>query len=178
MKALPIVSLVVALAALGLVIMDRQAPAAQAPRLGFVRTGYLMEHAEIAAEAREKVKQEQQTVQDNLKKLQDELTTQHEQFLKEQEGLSVEKRKARIQELAKLEENLNRYRANSVNELGKKEQEIMGPTYQVLNTRIAAYAEREGYTLIWGTLSDGNILYGADAVDITEPLVTALNAMK
>lgn len=178
LKALPIVSLVVALAALGLVLMERQTPAATPARLGFVRTGYLMEHTDIAKEAREKVKKEQQIVQENLKKLEEELTTQHEAFLKEQEGLSVDKRKTRIKELAQLEENLNRYRANSANELGKKEQEIMGPTFQVLNTRIATYAKREGYTLIWGTLSDGNILYGADSVDLTEPLVTALNAMK
>ncbi|CAM2010951.1 OmpH family outer membrane protein [Acanthopleuribacter pedis] len=176
MKLLSGISMVLAVAALALVLLDRATPAAApAVKIGFVRTGYAMDHLNLTKEARETFQKEQAMVNENLKQMEADLAAKHETFLKEQEALQRDARLNRIKELSKLEEELNQYRANASVELGKKERAIMGPVFEVVNSRIAAFARQEGYTMIWGTLSEGNILYGDPGHDITEAVVTALN---
>ena len=40
---------------------------------------------------------------------------------------------------------------------------------------IKIYAKENGFDLIVGTTSSGNVLYGADGIDVTEELLKALN---
>lgn len=181
MKIISVLGFIIAVVALVFSVMNyeaQKAPASGTVKLGFVRSGYVIDNLDITKEAREKLKQEQEKVGANLKQLEEKLAADHEAFLKEQEGLNRDDRLARIKSLSQQEEALNQYRANASVELGKKEQAVMGPAMEVVNARIAAFARREGYTLIWGTLSQGNILYGDPGNDITEAVVTALNEQK
>ena len=177
MKWIAPLSLMVALAAL-FMALQRPPQDGETLKLGFVRTAELLAQTDLAKEAREKLDAEKASMDENLRAMQKSMTEGHETFLKEQEGLSAEARKKRIQELAKLEGDLNRYETAAVTKLRQKEQEIMQPVFEILNKRIADFAEKEGYTLIWGTLAEGNILYGTDAADITDTLIEEVNRQK
>ena len=175
MKALPIVSLIVALIAIGLVL-TQSTPAS--PKLGYVRSALLLEQATIASEVRETLQAEKAEIDQNIQKLREELAANHQNFLKEQADLSLDDRKKRLESLAEEEGKLNRYANEAMRGLTAKEREAMEPVFKIINARIAKFAEKNGYTLIWGTLNEGNILYGDDASDITEQLIAHVNEEK
>lgn len=179
MKALNVLTLVIALAALGLSgYLFQQGQETSETQLGFVRTGVLMDRTNLTLEAREKLEAEQATIEGNAKTLEDELKTMHETFIGEEKGLSKEDREARIRDLAKKEAELDRYKYRAQQMLQQKEMEIMEPVLATINGRIANYATENGYTLIWGTLQQGNILYGEPGVDVTEDVIKYINAKK
>ncbi|MCB1049814.1 MAG: OmpH family outer membrane protein [Acidobacteria bacterium] len=147
-------------------------------KLGFVKSGVLMEKAEISAEARQKLQKEKEDVDANVKNLEENLTKAHEDFIAKQAEMKPEERKKQIETLSKQEEDLYRYRQAAMDQLQAKEKEIFEPVFNILNARIARFAKAEGYTIIWGTLSEGNILYGTEASDITDKVVAYVNAQK
>jgi len=176
MKVVSIISLIVSLVALGLVLQKKAAePVSFKP--GFVRSGDLLEKAVITAEATQKLTGEKDEMTKNLKELEEQMATGHEAFLKEQGSLSADEKKKRVGELAKLESDLNRYSVEIREKIAAREQEIMAPVLQILNARIAQYAKENGYTIIWGVM-DGNILYGDNAVDVTDEIISYVNSQK
>ncbi len=176
MKVVSIISLIVSIAALALVLQKKAAePTIFKP--GFVRSGYLLEKAVITAEASQKLTAERDEISKNLKKLEDEMSAGHEAFIKDQETMSSDAKKKRVGELAKLEQDLNRYAVETREKIAAREQEIMAPVLQIINARISQFAKENGYTMIWG-VGDGNILYGDLAVDITEEVLTYINEQK
>ena len=178
MKIMSILALILSACALGAVFYKSGDQNGSNVKLGFVRSGVLLEKVEIAAEARKKLQEEQEEVKNNVGQLEKDLSDGHEKFMAEQASLNEEERKERIRTLAMKEEELNRYSNNALKKLNALEVERMQPVLQIINTRIATYARNEGFTLIWGTLTEGNILYGEKAVDITEDVIAYINEQK
>lgn len=58
----------------------------------------------------------------------------------------------------------------------KEEENLTQGALNQINSSIKQYAEREGYDLIIGVTMSGNVLYGSDNVDVTEEIVSFLNA--
>lgn len=151
---------------------------AVALKIGFVKSGVLLEKAEISAEVRQKVQQEKEKIEGNIQSLEEKLTKGHEDFMQKQAGMDPAARKQRIEELAKEEEDLYRFRQAAMEGLQTKERELLEPVFNIINARIARFAKQEGYTMIWGTLNEGNILFGTEASDITEKVVAFVNSQK
>ncbi len=174
MKHLSIISLLLSLVAIGLVY--KQEP--QSQKIAFIKTGVLLEQVEMAANAKKKLSDEQQEVEANLKELESKLAEKHEAFIKEQAALSTEERKARMKELYEEEGKLERYKQAAIKKLQAREAELMEPVFQVINARIKTFAERNDYVMLWGTISDGNILHGDKAYDVTDDVVKYINSQK
>ena len=70
---------------------------------------------------------------------------------------------------------LNTY-SNAVSQNARMEEEKMleGVLNQV-NSFVRKYGEENGFAMVYGTTSDGNILYGEAELDITDDLLTKLN---
>jgi outer membrane protein len=57
-----------------------------------------------------------------------------------------------------------------------EEAEMLGSVLGQINSFVKTYAEEHGYSMVYGTTSDGNILYGEPGLDITDELLKALNS--
>jgi outer membrane protein len=152
--------------------------AADSPKFAFVRTGLLMEQVEIAAKGREQLAEAEAEFNNNKKTLEEEMKTMHESFISTEKDLSKEEREARIRQLAEKEGELERYHFSTQRMMQQKEQEIMEPIINTINSRIAKYAEENNYGMIWGTLTQGNVLYGQPELDVTEDIIKYINSKK
>lgn len=63
----------------------------------------------------------------------------------------------------------------SSSELDLQDPSVVGPLFATINQLIEQYSVENGYDLILGTTDDGSILYGAEAVDITDDLLQYIN---
>ena len=66
--------------------------------------------------------------------------------------------------------------AKAMEEESKNEEaEMMSGVLLQINSFVKQYAEDHGFSMILGTTSSGNILYGEAAMDITDDLLSSLN---
>ncbi|HBS88497.1 MAG TPA: hypothetical protein DEA97_18200 [Bacteroidales bacterium] len=57
----------------------------------------------------------------------------------------------------------------------EEEEKMMSGVLNQINSFILQYGKDKGYTIIMGTVNEGNILYGEDAIDLTDEILTELN---
>lgn len=81
---------------------------------------------------------------------------------------ALNKYSAKYQEYQKLLEEKQ-------NALSQKEQELFNPVYSQITNLIQVYAESNGYDLVLGATTSGNILYANDELDITDELIEFIN---
>lgn len=106
--------------------------------------------------------------QKELEKLMDELD-------KQAPMLSADVKKQKEDKLQKDYKDLQRFKADSEEELNKKKTDIAQTMLQEVSGIIKKYGNEEGYTLI---LERTVVLYAPDAVDITEKIIKAYDATK
>ncbi len=87
-----------------------------------------------------------------------------------------EKYKARGEALAKEEEALNVQRSKANEELNKRLADVDKNLISRINTYLEKVAKEKGYDFILMKGAGGGVLYGGAALDVTQPIVTALNA--
>ncbi len=82
---------------------------------------------------------------------------------------------AREQELGAKQNQLAQYREATTQKLTAEREKLDAVVMNDLNAFVKEYGKREGYTLILGATSSGNIVYADDAIDVTEAVVKELN---
>lgn len=147
----------------------------QGPRLGYIRSGELMAKASIAVAARADIETSQKEAREQIKTLETQLAKAHDVFMQEQANLDATSREKRLLSLQEQEAELYRFREAKRKSLTKLEQEKMAPVLSIINSRVADFAKKEGLAMIWGTLAQGNILYGENEWDVTDAAVAFVN---
>jgi outer membrane protein len=145
------------------------------PKMAYIDSSILLQKYQGAVQASETLTQETEEWSGNIKTLEDELTTLNTEFV--EKGASWNKSKV-IEKQKRLEtkqQEYYKYRRAIEEKAAKREQELMQPVFDQLNADIADYAKKKGYNLILGTVTGGNILYGADVLDITEEFLEYAN---
>ena len=120
----------------------------------------------------EKVKNELGMSLDTMKT---NLAKEIEAYKKEMPKLNRKEKLDREEYIEGLRKQLYNYSITVEDEVNEKDQEMMQAVLNQINSFVKEYAVENKYSLILGTTSDGNILYGEDAMDITDELLEALN---
>lgn len=88
----------------------------------------------------------------------------------------------RTEEKSQWEDRLNTQQGNLVRFAGmveensrKDEEEVLGEVLQQVNDFVHDYAVSHGFDMVYGTTAEGNVLYGDPSLDITDPILEALN---
>lgn len=132
------------------------------PKVAYVRSQILMQDFEGMREARQNYQVKVQEWQTQIETL----SAEYERGVAEQ---------ASVEYLTKLGNDLKNQRAH-VEQLTKEADDKMSQAViEQINTGTQAYGEEQGYDIIFGTTESGNILFGKDALDITDELLEALN---
>ena len=58
----------------------------------------------------------------------------------------------------------------------RDQHELLQGALNQINEFVAQYAEANSYDVVLGTTAGGNVLYGAEYVDITDEVIEGLNA--
>lgn len=90
-------------------------------------------------------------------------------------GFSKEEKLAREKSLTLQQENIAKYSQGVQESIEKNDQELTQGILNQINSFVEDYAKKHHYTLIFGTTTSGNILYGEPAIDITEDVLKQLN---
>jgi outer membrane protein len=91
-------------------------------------------------------------------------------------AMSVEEKQEAQMKLKGKQSQLIGYSQAMQTESDEEEAKMLGSVLEQINSFVKAYAEAHGYDMVYGTTSDGNILYGEPGLDITDDLLKELNA--
>lgn len=89
--------------------------------------------------------------------------------------LTVEEKMIQENLLRVQQNNLIQYSDNIKKMSKEDEDKMLGAVLNQVNGLIEVYGKKNNYELIFGTTLSGNILYGNDAIDITEELIIEIN---
>ena len=113
--------------------------------------------------------------QTQLDQRQNELEKMMQELDKQSAVLSAEVRKQKEDKLQKEYKDLQRFKADSEEELNKKKAEIAKSMYEEVAGILNKFGKEEGYTLI---LERSVVLYAPEAVDVTDKIIKAYDAVK
>lgn len=97
-------------------------------------------------------------------------------------GAQIESKNITSSEKKSLEEiynnkqsEMNQYLIQLRDEAKQEEQKLTQGALNQVNSYIKVYAEQKGYDLVIGVTLSGNVLYGSEALDITDEIIEFLN---
>ena len=135
--------------------------------VAFVESNILLAEYSESKQAQEELAAKIEEWSGNVSTLQQELEALNNTLIEQAEGWSTSQREAHLQQMQAKQQELGRY-SNAVNQQAAElEAELMEPVYATINNRIKAFGAQEGYSIVFGTVQGGNILYGTEAVNVT-----------
>lgn len=147
------------------------------PKVVYIDSAVLMDKYLGAIEAKEKIDLEQEEWKNNILTLETELNQLNSDFIENGKNWSASTVEKKQQELEKKQQDYFRYRQAIEEKVAKRENEIMQPIFDQLNSDIKTYGKKKRYDIILGTISGGNILYSKQKLDITEDFLAYANSL-
>lgn len=144
-------------------------------KIAFVRSSDLVNEYLGMKEAQNSYKEKTDVWQANIDTLELDLQKAISKYNTEAASLSKEDKLQREQFLQKQQQNLMQYSDAIRNKAKEEDEKITHGVLNQVNSFVEEYAKKNGYDLIFGTTLSGSILYGTDALDITEKVLDELN---
>jgi Skp family chaperone for outer membrane proteins len=144
-------------------------------QFAFVDNSVLLQNFKDAKAAREKIEAKRQEWTKNAKALEDSVSVVNKELVEFGKSMSKAELKRKTALLETKQQDYLRYVRAVSEKSTKMEKDEMQPIFDELNARIKEYAKTKRYALVFGTVAGGNILYGSDAVDITQEFIDFAN---
>ena len=144
-------------------------------KIAYIRSSDMIYSYEGMKDAQKTYQEKLKAWQSNVDTLRLELERNFNRYTNELAKLSAKDKSERQSLLNQQQQNYNQY-AQATKEKSKKEEQAMteGVLNQV-NSFIEEYAKKQGYDIVIGTTTSGNLLYAKQDMDITENVLKALN---
>ncbi len=147
----------------------------RSPRIAYVRNAVFAEQYAGMQDARKLLEQKLKEWEDNVDTLEARYMRSLDQYNKNYALLSLSEREELKKSIDRQEYELQQYiAAVEKKAMEENQRKLQGLTDQV-NLFIKKYAEQQGYDLILGVSGNGNIVYGAETIDLTDQILEALN---
>ncbi len=167
------------LAVLALAIAAAPALAQQGPTVVFIDSERLGQQAPSLQEARQQMQQEMSRIESaaelELAPLQEEFQRMAQEFQQQQAMMAPERRQEQQQALAQKQQELQRRGATFDQQAQEKQNEILGPALERINTVIDQLRQERGYSFILDVAA-GGVIAADPALDITDEVLRRLNA--
>jgi len=149
------------------------APALAQLKVAFVRPEYILSQYEPYREAMKQVKAFEKTETEKLQNMASDLQKKYEDAQKQAPLMTEEKRNAKVAELEKQRDDLEKAQEDLLNRdsgrLFKKHEELVQPIFDRLNRVLERVGQNEKYDFIFNVTSDTqNILYADKKFDISD----------
>lgn len=151
------------------------ASAADAIKIGYVDIQKVLEQSDEAKKVRSTLESLKSSKEKELEKMVTNAKKLDEDLKKQQNILSDEAKKAKVEELEKMDRDIRRFVSDSEAELTKKQREMENSILNDLVNIIQKIGKEGDYTLI---LPATVILYSNKVIDITDTVLKKFNEMK
>lgn len=145
------------------------------PKIGYVKTGVLVEKYKGMKDATKELEKKMEKWQANVDTLQMNYQKSVDGYNGKYSKLSTKERAELKQMIDRQEEAIAGYVQNIEKQASEENVKLTKGVLAQLNTYIKKYAEQQRYDMIYGITTEGNILYGKDALDITDQILLGAN---
>lgn len=145
------------------------------PKIAYVRSQELVYGYDGTKEAMSQFNNKKQKLLANADTLKAEFQRDFANYKREYPTLSKMEIKKYESKLARKEKQVKNYSEAINKKIKSNDDEMMQAVLNQINSYAKEYGKQHGYTLILGTTLSGNVLYGEDAIDITDDLLTEIN---
>ena len=143
--------------------------------IAYVTTGTLINEYLGMQEANEIYQQQRSEWQSNLDSLKRGVNTAIKNYKMDSVNLTESEKIERKSNLLRMQQGFYTYSNTMAEKVAQAEEKMTMGVLNQINSYISEYGKAHGYTIILGTSSSGNILYGDEAIDITEEILEGLN---
>lgn len=145
------------------------------PKVGYAETAILMSEFIESVEAKKDFEAEQKKWDSNLKILNDSLMSTMEKMKVDYNKSSAATKDSLRSVLQRRNEDLQRY-ANAVKKMSiDKEKELMDPVLKKMNSFLEKWGKENGFDIILGATTGGNILQANSSHNVTASILKDLN---
>jgi outer membrane protein len=146
------------------------------PRIAYVNTGKLMIGFSESNKVEKELKAEDDKWQAQLKQLQDSLQGVINTMSKEYDKAPPAKKKELQDMLSARNQQVNNFKQANMRKMDEMRQKKMQGVFDKANVYINEYGRKHRYSIIFGTVAGGSIMYGDEAkFEVTEDLIKGLN---
>lgn len=138
-------------------------------KIGFVDVRKAVESTKAGKKVKTELESEFKKREKNLKKQADDIKKMTEDFEKKSAVLSEDARNKKQQQIQEEMLSYNQEVGKNTSDIRKKEQDLMKPIFEKMQTVINDIAKKENYTLI--LQSRDNVLYAQKEIDLTDKVV-------
>ena len=170
-KIISIVAIFIALVSLSFGIWAKNST----PKVAYVKVAVILEKYKGLQEVRSKFQQKEADWKSSVDTLTYKFNIALNLYNEEMSKLSIEQRKSREVALQEQGMTLEKYRKSILEKAGAEEDKMLQGALNQINSFIESYGKKANYTLIIGTTSAGNLLYGDEKIDITNEVLEQLN---
>jgi outer membrane protein len=147
--------------------------AAQELKIGFVDLQRVIDASEKGQEAQADIQRQADALSEQAKQLQQEIEALKQDYQNQKDVLTPEARSEKRDEISKKEVDYKRFVNDSQTELRTAEQRALKKLLEEVGRLVVQYGQEQNFTMIFEA---GNILYGAESVDLTEEIIEVYNA--
>jgi|GEM_PF-1612822 len=141
-------------------------------KMGYVKTGELLEKYEGMKNANVQFMEEIRIVQSNVDTLRSRLD-----LLKSRENMiSDSEKKQWAMEVGSRENELEQYSHSADEQLKNRQVQLTEKVISEINKAIQDYGKANNYAFVFGTTANGNLIYAEEGDDLTEIILEKLNA--
>ncbi|MBL1214651.1 MAG: OmpH family outer membrane protein [Ignavibacteriae bacterium] len=148
-----------------------------APKVGYIDSSILMEKFPSAITARAELNTKAEEWQANTKTLEDELNMMNKEILEESPKWNKKTMAAKQDEFKKKQMEYARYSKAIQKKAAELENELFQPVFTELNNKIKEFGDNQGYEIIFGTLTGGNILFAEEGSNLTDDFLSYTGAI-
>jgi outer membrane protein len=97
-------------------------------------------------------------------------------YEKERSGMTKKEKELKQELLANKQQQLNNYQQAIQKQIQEEDQKMTQTVVNDINDYVKDYGKNHGHKIIFGAGGNGNIMYAADASDLTNEVLQGLNA--
>lgn len=144
-------------------------------KIAFVRSGEIINKYAGMKDAQQVFQEKVKVWQANIDTLESEFHYAAHMFAASGSSLAITEQQHEQEKLRGQEESLAQYRHAIEIKSQEEEKTMTQGVLNQINSFIAEYGKEQGYDVILGTTMSGSVLYGNDALDITDNVLQELN---
>lgn len=152
-------------------IMDRKTN----KKMAYVKSQDLVYAYTGMKEMQLKFQEQSKIWESNLDTLKFEFQRALNEYQSQMMQLTPEEKMTRENLLHVQQNNIAQYSESIKNKSQEEEKKMLEGVLNQINSFVEEYGKNNNYDLIFGTTLSGNILYGDDAIDITQELIQEIN---
>jgi outer membrane protein len=140
-------------------------------KVAYVRTGVVLQSYKGIKSIEDQINRELSIVQSNIDTLKYRYENLNAQYISRNGRVDKEFQ----YKLEKAQSEYNQYKEKAEQQMEQRKNDLISNEISKINQMIELYGKKHGYKLILGSTTEGSIVYGDSAYDITDQIVEAIN---